>query len=750
MDSNKQLIGKIEKITQDLSSVFDRMESIPGMYDKTIKREIAACKSIRRHIRSEIIKIAVVGAIKSGKSTFINSWVKADILKRGAGVVTSIVTKVRKGKSHGAVVALKSWDEINYEIEKALLFFPDLEDMAALNNICFDINGKWFDLRRKRDRELLNSVRKLFCRADSVTATGLRQEFVTINQALDGFEIIRTKIQPECTKLVFCGDDFDKYKEFTGNDSLAFFVKDVCLNVADFSLDSWVEIADCQGSDSTNPSHMVQIQDYLVSSSMIIYLVSSRTGIREADIKFLNIIRNMGLIDRILFIVNLDFDEHVSLKDLIDVENRIKNDISYIKQDPAIFTLSSLYNLFSHSLNSSGSIKDKNRFENWKLETELVSYSNGMTENFYFELDKKLTHERDLLLVANHVEHIRIMEGNAARKVDLFQNLLSENLAKAGAALKDLQGMHKRARKFNSTIKNSLDISIEALKVDIDKAIHNFFDTSNGMAYRRIKEFILNYNFDYEKYERKFRKTGFNDTIYHMFHDFRTQFDAFMTDRFTSEVAGFINDQERIMDQCFRNFYSSNYIDPFEIFLEFTDLTGESPLSDRTNLNNGRPAYDPVDLKAVKGIMGLAPPMAIFATRYSARIKLDSMAGFCLNFLSGIVNRIYRGKFQFSGLAGLKNAGARIKKQTLQSVTLYFHEYSTDLRVQYFLKLISAVSRDFHDKLMDGFQMCDIEMEKIQGLVKAEQWEKESEIQILESIKVFLKEIYSEIDDLLI
>ena len=105
MDADKQLIEKIEVITRDLSAAFHRMKSIPGMYDNTIKRELSACESISRHIRSEIVKIAVVGAIKSGKSTFINSWLKQDILKRGAGVVTSIVTRVRKGKSLNAVVA---------------------------------------------------------------------------------------------------------------------------------------------------------------------------------------------------------------------------------------------------------------------------------------------------------------------------------------------------------------------------------------------------------------------------------------------------------------------------------------------------------------------------------------------------------------------------------------------------------------------------------------------------------------------
>lgn len=748
MDTDKQIVDDIESLTMDLFSVFNRMKSIPGMYDKTIKREETACKLIPRQIRSKIIKIAVVGAIKSGKSTFINSWLKADILKRGAGVVTSIVTRVKKGDFLSAAVALKSWDEINSEIEKALLFFPDLKNIAALNNIYPDLNGRWFDLRRRNDRQLLTAVKKQLCHGNLVTEAGLRQESVIINQALDGFAAIKTKIQPECAELVFSGDNFDEYKQFTGNDALAFFVKDVCLNVVSSSLDFFMEIADCQGSDSINPSHMAQIQDYLVSSSMIIYLVSSRTGIREADIRFLNIIRNMGLLDRIFFIVNVDFDEHVSFKDLIYVENSIKTDLSYIKQTPMIFTFSSLYNLFSHSFDATTSYKEKNRFENWKQDTELILYSDRMTENFYSELDRKLTGERNSLLIANHVEHMRIMEKNAEKKVELFKKLLSQDLTKAVKAVTSLQERQKHARKFDSTIKNSLDVAVEALKSGIEREIHGFFDPLNGRAYQRIKKFIENYEFDYGRYELKFDKTGFDNTLYHMFHDFRTQLDLFMTEKFTPQVTGFIKNQEQRINQCLRDFYSSCRIDTFEIFSEFTGLTEKLPSSDKKNLNRSRSAYSPVDLKAVKGIMGLAPPRAVFAPRYSAKIKLGSMAGFWFHFLSEIMNRAFKGRSRAAGFSGLKNAGARIKKQTMQSLILYLNAYSADLRSRYFLKLIPAVSRDFHDKLMDGFQMCDLEMEKIEALVKAEQWEKESQIQILKSMEAFLKKSYSKIETL--
>ncbi len=757
MYAEKQLIDKVEKITVDISAALNRMKSIPGMYDKAVIKDTTACKSIPRQIRSDIIKIAVVGAIKSGKSTFVNSWLKKDILKRGAGVVTSVITKVRKGETLRASVSLKSWDEINREVEKALLFFPDLESIAALHNISLKTNDNRFDLRRKNDRALLKSVKKLLCDANSVTETGIRQEAVMINQVLDGFETIKTMIQPESSTIVFLGDQFHEYKQFTGNDSLAFFVKNVTIDIEDANLAPLIEIADCQGSDSTNPAHMIHIQNYLISSSLIIYVISSRTGIRKADIKFLNIIKNMGLIDRLFFIVNVDFDEHGSIADLISVENRIKQDITYIKDDPTIFTISSLYNLLSSCLDSQLNSKDekiesreKNRFDNWKQAPELIRYSDNMTQNFYSAINTKLSMDHELLLVANHVEHLRIILKNAYSKIDMFKNFLSDDLVKVNETTEKLKNMQQHARKFDSKIRNSLNIAVDGLKSDIEKAINDFFNTANSNICLNTVQFIKNYDFDYKQYESIFRQSGFNNTIYHMFHDFRTQFDTFMTEKFNSEVMGFINEQEQHINQCFTDMYSSNTVNPFKTLSGFKTFPDISLPSSGTDAKQSIHTDVFPDLKAVKGITGLTPPKTAFTAKYSARIKLDSMAGFCLHFVSEILNKIFKKKFKSSEYAGLHKAGTRIKKQTLRLVLLHINQYASELKTLYFFKLITALSRDLHDKLMDRFEMYDVEIEQVEQLVKADQWEKKNQMDTLESIKIFLNKIRSEMDSLMI
>ena len=104
MSKDLKIFNNIQKITKDISLALEEMKVIPEMYDKKINISNEICSTIPEKIKSGIIKIAVVGVIKSGKSTFVNSFLNQDLLKRGAGVSTSIVTKVRKGKQPKACV----------------------------------------------------------------------------------------------------------------------------------------------------------------------------------------------------------------------------------------------------------------------------------------------------------------------------------------------------------------------------------------------------------------------------------------------------------------------------------------------------------------------------------------------------------------------------------------------------------------------------------------------------------------------
>jgi len=81
-----------------MADLLTTARGIPGLSGAIRNDWEKTCHHISRPISEDRVHVAVVGSIKSGKSTFINAFLKGDYLKRGAGVVTSIVTRVRKGQ----------------------------------------------------------------------------------------------------------------------------------------------------------------------------------------------------------------------------------------------------------------------------------------------------------------------------------------------------------------------------------------------------------------------------------------------------------------------------------------------------------------------------------------------------------------------------------------------------------------------------------------------------------------------------
>ncbi|MCA1786218.1 MAG: dynamin family protein, partial [Desulfobacteraceae bacterium] len=183
-------------IVADLTSVIEQMDTIDGMSDDLLQSMKNRCADIPGQIQSNRIKIAVVGVIKSGKSTLINAMTGKEVVKRGAGVVTAVTTRIRKGRKNRAVLFLKSWDDINHALKHALEMFPRNE------NDLLETDPETFDLRRKNDRDFLNRVYDRLVRDFPVTDQGIRPETLVIRNALQGYDICRDLVGADRERLV--------------------------------------------------------------------------------------------------------------------------------------------------------------------------------------------------------------------------------------------------------------------------------------------------------------------------------------------------------------------------------------------------------------------------------------------------------------------------------------------------------------------------------------------------------------------
>ena len=117
------------------------------------------------------------------------------------------------------------------------------------------------------------------------------------------------------------------------------------LDLQTASIEKATDLGDF-GTEILLKNHMRELeQDYLMLAHLTVYVVSSRTGLRQADIRFLSMIRKMGIMDTVAFIVNCDFSEHESLDDLLEGVRKIEADLSLLCPEPELFTFSALFSL---------------------------------------------------------------------------------------------------------------------------------------------------------------------------------------------------------------------------------------------------------------------------------------------------------------------------------------------------------------------------------------------------------------------
>ncbi|WP_457551032.1 dynamin family protein [Desulfobacula sp.] len=713
-------LNSIEKIINDTLILLQLAEDIPQMSDSTFKVYQATCQKMPGYIREGRLKIAVVGVIKSGKSTFVNSLVGKELVKRGAGVITAITTRIRKGKKNQARIYFKSWDNINFQLQNALQLFPD---DGSGNEILAD-----FDIRRENDRKYLKKAYKRLIHDFPDITNEIRPEILMINHALQGFEVCKDLVQADETILCFKSKEFGKHKVYTSDPNMAFYIKDVCLDIFGNVMDPHIEIADCQGADSTDPAQLSQVLTYLESSNLIVYCISSRIGLRQSDVAFLNQIKNLGLLDNVLFINNCDFTEHENLEDLIKIEKSIQDSLEFLEIHPQIFSFSSLYNLFlkrESKLNK----KELSRLQFWQEEKKMVQYSDLKTQKFNLLFEQMMDENQHELLISNHLKRLGIILGQLDRRADIFLDLLSSDKKKEETAIETLNNLHHNASRLESIVTNSIQGAVDGLEDEIIFNLNKAFVRDDKDILKNAQINIKRTRIDVEKYKLVTKESGFNQILYLMFQEFKRKLDLYVIEEVNPQLKRFVQTQEKRIISYFQSLFDSYKVDllkddqysQIKAGLKFSD-----PQSD---------CIDSVDLDKIKKILGLQLPPKIFDARYTTRIKTGVFTDFGLQSISQIVSTLLNRKSGFSFSPPLKKAAVKIKKENRKIIKGQFEDFHMNLRTTYFLPLIKACTRDFKEKINERFNQYQSFEEEMGSVLSLKQAEKKDQKNKVHAIK---------------
>ena len=736
MDAYSTLKEEILNINHDASLMFSTARSIPGMADYRFGEWEKTCETLPRQLAEDTIRVAIVGPIKSGKSTFLNSIFKGDYVKRGAGVITSIVTRVRRGERLRAKLFFKSWDEVNAEMEQALVLFPSLSWRSENETI---------DIRQEKERAELERALSQLSADQLITRSSRNINNVILSSYLKGYQTANSLITMGNAVKLYEGDQFADHKAFVGNETLAVYLKDVLLEISSHNVESNIEIADCQGSDSSNPLHLAMIQDYLLLTHQIIYVISSRTGLREADIRFLSMIKNMGILDNIVFVINVDFSEHESIDDLKSLVNRVREELSMIKPEPDIYTFSALYNLFS-AHQTSLSDKERLRFEQWNVDGKFTELSNRETvlfESFFYD---RLARKRYTLLLKNHIERLAVILSGITDWIVLNRDVLAQDADSMASALKKINRHQQRLEQIKSTITKTLNGALSEIKKELQRDIHRFFDGQSGNIVDDLERFIHSYAFAPETYQESLKRADFSQTLYLVFQEFKQSIDTYITETINPEVIRFLQAREERIRE-----YFAALIVPFDAMVEdvFDEFNGRLGPSELFNEEINPSSNKPPKMDAVTSVGSLRPPPLVAAMQYSTKIKTEAIMRLGLYRVMGNISKLFRKSDNREGeqtLRALKDAIRRMKRETGKSVVFHLKDYRENLKFRYLFKLAEATADGCAETALNRFQAYFSDLSAKMAHIGTSQNDKAGAVKILDEMDQASRRLNEKLD----
>jgi GTPase SAR1 family protein len=657
----------LETLTEELSPLF-REDSAQVI---SWRRSLAA---VSESLADQTLRIAVVGPVKSGKSTFINALQGRDLLRRGAGIITAFITRIKTDSEEKGWVEIKSWQEINSEVNEALSMVGLTKESESTDPV---------DLRREEDRKRLEEFIQGLKLDSLAGGETFDPNVVLIKAYLSGYDTLSTYVKDKPFLLEFGADELRKHQAFVSQESQSVYLRDMEIQLPISWLGDMVEIGDCQGSDSPNPLHFALLQEYLLSSHYILYLISSRIGLRQADLKLIEAIKILRMLPQTLFVLNVDFDEHGDVDALQQLQERLKEELSLLVREPKIYTFSALFQLLEaeESLDHL-SPREKRRLEGWYEEQAMVEISRRDYEYFRSDLKTLVNSERNRVLFGGVLSHLQRVSQSMKDSVHTRQRLLSKDQEELQVLADEIKGRQQSVAAALGTVEHTLNGLRDSLKEQIRTAVDSYFDTKYGPIISDTMQLIENYQVDSFKRIKVAETRKLLANLYLFYQDFRQMLSRHLIDKVNLRIIDFAKKEEENIEKKLK-----------EAAAGYWDLLGQAlrqyhnTLAD-TGLTLSLVA--PESLPEPKRPTISPPPFSAFIQSSEAMGRGSLLLRFGLrrlgHLLSGLKNRVLRrnrGGNGESGEEALREAVTLVKKETQNELLTYFKDYRQNFKFAY-------------------------------------------------------------------
>ena len=679
---------------------------------------------VQAHVSEDTCRLAVVGAVKSGKSTMINALVGQDLLRRGAGILTAMITRVQPGPEPRAVLQFKEWSEINGEIHRALGLLPSSRLLERAGPL---------DLEQPEDRKLLHQVLAEVQGLDLWKNGSLDQNYLLLKSYLEGYDLVKD-LMPGEGVLALRGPELARHRELVTREATAVYLKDVRLTIPFSWPAQGVELGDCQGSDSPSPQHLGQVLAYLVKSDLVLYVISSRVGLRQADFQFMGELQRMGLAPHILTLLNLDLGEHTSFEELARVRDRVLQELGPWQPEVRLYAFSALKLLLDRkrARNEVPDPREAAVLQVWALGPEAAAFADQEAARFEADLQTTLKDLHSRRLAGGSLSQVQMVARGLREQLGLSRDLMKKGLG----AIKDMEArLEARRQPLHGTmasLSQTLEGAGNRLKKELRRRVDHQLDRHAGPVGVALKEFIRNFEPHWEELAAAGTPASFRPALYQMFQEFARAMAQVVTSEVNIALVEFIRGQEEWLRQELGHLWTP-------LFLALQEAL---TLYYREIAELGLPAEPPtLEVANITRPQGLEMPLLnlepVPGWRFAREVWVRSGLGF--------LGRAWVAVRQRLGLGGAMEPRSQLRRdleRALISLKDWLHEevqvqlldYRERLKFQYFFPLVDQWLKQQETGLEDTLGSLLGSLSGLTAAVHLEETERQAREQRLEEM----------------
>jgi hypothetical protein len=422
------------------------------------------------------------------------------------------------------------------------------------------------------------------------------------------------------------------------------------------------------------------------------------------------------------------------MEDLMALVEKTRSELSLLKPEPPIYTLSSLFNLFRSS-EKSISEKDALRLAQWETEEELVTLSNKETSRFNAVFQDKLSRERYTLLLKNNMERLGMISIGLKNWSRIHQDILSRDAKSVEGVIRKLEYHHQQIEQIRTLVRSTLDGSSAKIKGELKQDVDRFFDARYGSVMQNIREYIRGYQVDFKAYEELMNASSFMDILFLIYQDFKAALDSYMAEVVNPRIVKFIREEEAKANTDLAAVgepYEAMIAEAISGYRETMDRLG-IPLLKMENFERATKKFDLKDSGRDFKI-----PSVETAMRYSARIKTEAVVRFGFYSIAKIINKILKKEEDGQGrqrINALRNSVKQIKRETERSVALHFKDYQENIKFQYIFKITDTMADQLYEALLEQFRSYTVNVSTVIEQIKERHVDKESIGKLLKRVE---------------